>query len=459
MFKPEIYQHRRTELKKRLKSGIVLLPGNTEAPFTSAGNTYAFRQDSNFLYFVGVDFPGLSLVIDIDSNNECLFGDDLPPEELIWIGQFPTIREFSDKAGVEKTAGADQLATTLSKAQSEGRTIHYLPPGTPQTELYLQKTMNLRSQEIISGISQPLTEAIVQLRSVKDEHEIKEIEAAVNIAHKMHTTAMIMAMPGAHEQEIKGVIEGIAISNGGAASFKPIVTTRGEVLHNLNSYLTLEKNRLLLVDAGAETSSHYSSDITRTTPVGRTFTRLQKDIYEIVLKTNLEAIDSSKPGVVFRDVHLRAAKTITNGLKDLGLMKGDVDEAVQSGAHALFFPHGLGHMLGLDVHDMENMGENNVGYNKQFERSDQFGLTYLRLARKLEAGFTITIEPGIYFIPALIDQWQKEKKHESFINYDNLEPFLGLGGIRIEDNILVTDTGSRLLGDPIPKTIREIEDI
>jgi Xaa-Pro aminopeptidase len=457
MFKKEIYSARRSELKQLMKSGIILIPGNTEAPFTSKGNSYPFRQDSNFLYFTGVDIPGLTLVIDVDADEEYLYGNDLSIEEQVWVGQFPSVNDFALKSDIANAAEFSNLFNFFSKTKIKDCPVHFLPPSTPQIELELQKLLSLGSKELNSRVSVPLIQSVVQLRSKKDEFEIKEIESAINIAQKMHSTAMIMAMPGAHEQDIKGVIEGIAISNGGRLSFKSIVTTRGDILHNLSSYHTLEKNRLLLIDAGAETASHYSSDITRTTPVGRSFTRLQKNIYEIVLKSNLEAIEAIKPGTPFREIHLQAALTITRGLKELGLMKGSPEEAVQAGAHALFFPHGLGHMLGLDVHDMENMGEDFVGYNESFIRSDQFGLAYLRLAKPLESGFVVTIEPGIYFIPSLIDQWQNEKRFDAFINYNHLQPYLGLGGIRIEDDVLVTDSGSRLLGNPIPKTVQELE--
>jgi Xaa-Pro aminopeptidase len=305
--------------------------------------------------------------------------------------------------------------------------------------------------------STELKKAIVALRSIKDDIEISEIESMVNVAGTMHTTAMKMADPGISEREIAVAIEGICLSKGHAISFTSICSIHGEILHNPFYNNILKKGQLLVVDAGAESLEHYASDITRTTPVGRKFDSRQRDIYEIVLRANLEVIKISKPGVPYRDVHLAAAGVISEGLKSLGLLKGNVEELVNKGAHALFFPHGLGHMLGLDVHDMEGLGEDYVGYDKDFSRADQFGLAYLRMARKLEPGFVITDEPGIYFIPSLIDQWKAENKFTEFINYEKLEKYKDFGGVRIEDDVLITENGCRVLGEHIPKTISDIE--
>jgi Xaa-Pro aminopeptidase len=303
----------------------------------------------------------------------------------------------------------------------------------------------------------PLTKAVVEQRSVKSDEEIAQIEQALDVAHEMHTTAMRMAKPGIFEREIAGKVEGIALAGGGTVSFPVICTINGQTLHNHYHGNQLREGRLLILDCGAETEMGYSADITRTTPVGGIFNPRQKAIYEIVLKALNSSIEAIRPGIKYRQIHLQAAAIVAEGLKALGLMKGDVNEAVAQGAHALFFPHGLGHMMGLDVHDMENLGENNVGYDEKTTRSDQFGLAYLRLGRELEPGFVLTVEPGIYFIPALIEQWRGQGKCAEFIDYDKVETYLKFGGIRIEDNVLVTASGRRVLGKPIPKTVRDIE--
>jgi Xaa-Pro aminopeptidase len=325
--------------------------------------------------------------------------------------------------------------------------------------IQLEGLLGKHHSEIKDFISEELIQSVVRMRSIKDEHEVREIEGAVDVAYKMHTSAMKLAMPGVVEQEIVGVVEGISISHGGPVSFPVILSIDGQTLHNHYHGNTLVEGKMMVCDAGSESSMRYCSDITRTVPVGGKFNQRQKEIYETVLKANMDSIAATKPGVSYRDVHLLAAKTIASGLKDIGLMTGDVDEAVAQGAHALFFPHGLGHMMGLDVHDMEGLGENYVGYNDEFMRSDQFGLAFLRLGRKLEPGFVITNEPGIYFIPSLIDLWRKERKFTEFINYDKVETYKDFGGIRIEDDILVTEDGHRVLGKPIPKTVQEIEQI
>lgn len=459
MFKKEIYQARRNRLKQQIGAGLVLLPANSESPYTGPGCSFPFRQDSSFLYFCGVNRPDDVLLIDVEAGTDTLFGTEASGDAIFWTGLQPSLADECQKSGIGHNAPISKLPQVLAKARNSGRKVHLLPPYRAEVSLKLQQLLQLPLEQIPTLVSQPLIQAVIQQRSIKDEFEIKEIETAVNIARQMHTTAMLMAMPGAHEQDIKGVIEGLAVSKSGSLSFQPIVTTRGDVLHNPRYTNTLENGKLLIVDAGADSPLRYSSDITRTIPVGRTFTRMQRSIYEIVLKANLEAIAAVKPGVPFRTIHLQAALTIACGLKDLGIMKCDPEAAVQEGAHALFFPHGLGHMMGLDTHDMEALGEEAVGYGDQYTRSPQFGLNYLRLAKPLAAGNVITIEPGIYLISPLIAAWKQENKHASFINYNQVDHFLGMGGVRIEDDILVTESGSQVLGKPIPKTIREIESL
>ncbi len=459
MFKKEVYTERRNKLKKEVKSGLVLIHGNAEASFNYPANTYHFRQDSNFLYFFGLDHPDLAGVLDIDNNKDYIFGNDVDMGDIIWMGPQPLMKDRAAKVGVENTAPFSQLGEFLNEAIKAGRKIHFSPPYRGEHLILLNQLLGLSTDRVKDYVSEELIKAIVKLRSVKDKYEIAEIEKAVDIAYEMHTTAMKMAMPGVVEREIAGTIEGISLAKGGPVSFPIILSINGQTLHNHYHGNTLVKGRMMITDAGAETTMHYASDITRTVPVGGKFNQRQKEIYEIVLAANMKAIDAIKPGIPYKEIHLLACKTITSGLKELGLMKGDINEAVKQGAHALFMPHGLGHMMGMDVHDMEGLGENYVGYNKNTKRSDQFGTAFLRLGRKLQPGFVLTVEPGIYFIPELFAQWKTEGKFTEFINYDKVETYLDFGGIRIEDDVLVTETGHRVLGKPIPKTIAEVEEI
>jgi Xaa-Pro aminopeptidase len=460
MFDSKVYAERRNNLRKRLDSGLVLLPGNQDASMNYSANIYHFRQDSTFLYFFGLNQPQWLAILDIDENKDYLFADDITMDDIIWMGFQPTVAERAAQAGVFDTAPIPKCREMIQNAINKGRKIHILPPYRGKTLIHLEGLLGTHHNEIKSYVSNELIKEVVALRSVKDSLEIAWIEKALETAYYMHTTAMKMAKPGVVEREIAGTIEGIALAHGGPVSFPVILSTDGQTLHNHYHGNTLAKGRMMLTDAGAETEMHYCSDITRTVPVGGKFDSRQKDIYQIVLKAEMDAIEMSAPGIYNRDVHLKAARIIADGLKDLGLMKGDMEEAVRQGAHALFFVHGLGHMMGLDVHDMEGLGENFVGYDETVQRSSQFGLAFLRLAKKLEPGFVLTVEPGIYFIPALIDQWKAEKKCAEFLNYDRIETFKDFGGIRIEDDILITQTGRRILGTkPIPKTCDEIEQI
>ncbi len=459
MFSPQTYKKRRADLKKSLKKGFVLLPGNFESPMNYAANTYHFRQDSTFLYYFGIDVPQLMGLIDVDNDKEILFADEFDIEDIIWMGQQETFKEKAAKAGIDKVLPVKSLQDYLSKAVNSGQRIHYLPPYQQALAESMREYLGKGGHELQNSVSVELIKSIIKQRAVKTNEEIAEIEKAVDTTYLMHTEAMRMAKPGMVEQEIAGHIEGIALSKGTSVSFPIILSMDVQILHNHNHSNILKEGRMLVNDSGAETSLHYAADITRTFPVSGKFTSQQKDIYEIVLKSQMEAIASSKPGVRNKDIHLQTALIIADGLKDLGLIKGDIEEAVQAGAHALFFPHGLGHMMGLDVHDMENYGEDYVGYDKEVKRSDQFGLAYLRLGRKLQEGFVITIEPGVYFIPELIHKWKNENKFPEFINYDKAEQYIGFSGVRIEDDILITADGSRVLGKPIPKTIAEVEEM
>ncbi len=459
MFKAEVYAARRKQLREMLSGGLVFLPGNDEASMNYPANTYHYRQDSDFLYYFGHDHAGYSGLIDVDAGKDILVGDDVSMDDIIWMGPQPLMKEQARKCGTDNILASNKLADYVQDAISKGRKVHILPPYRGDRWLSLEGVFGMAHADIRKFISEEFIKAVVKMRSIKDKHEIIEIEKAVDVAYVMHTTSMKMAMPGIKEQEIAGAVEGASLSFGGPVSFPVILSVDGQTLHNHNHHNILKEGRMMVTDAGSESSLHYTSDITRTVPVGGKFNPRQKTIYEIVLKANMLAIEAIKPGIYYKEIHLLAARTIANGLKEIGILKGDTEEIIKAGAHALFFPHGLGHMMGLDVHDMEGLGENNVGYDDSIQRSDQFGLAFLRLARKLEPGFVLTVEPGIYFIPALIDLWRSEGKFTEFINYDKADTYKDFGGVRIEDDILVTENGFRVLGKPIPKTVAEIEAI
>ena len=458
MFEPQIYTDRRNALKTKFDSGIILFLGNEESAANYTANTYSFRQDSSFLYYFGLDLPGLAATIDVDNNIDTIYGNDFTVDDIVWMGPQPAMQQRAEMAGEVKAEQADKLAEFLKDSITRGKKVHLLPQYRPKNLLKISSLLGIYPDRVNDYISEKLIRSVVEQRSVKSEEEIKEIDFAVDIANKMHTTAMRMLKPGISEKKIAGMIEGIALSLGNGLSFRPIVSIHGETLHNHSHENIVKDGDLLVNDSGAETKLYYASDITRTLPVNGKFSQKQKEIYEIVLKAEMQAIEEVKPDVYNKDLHMLAARTIVDGLKNIGLMHGDTDDALDVGAHALFFPHGLGHMMGLDVHDLEGLGENFVGYDEEITRSPQFGLSYLRLAKKLKPGYVFTVEPGIYFIPELIDQWKAESKHDEYINYDKVEEYSDFGGIRIEDDVLVTDDGYRVLGSkPIPKSVVEVE--
>lgn len=459
MFEKNIYVNRRKKLTDKMQSGVGLFSGNDESPMNYAGNTYKYRQDSSFLYFFGLDFPGLTAIIDFDSGEEIIFGDDVEIEDIIWMGPQVTIKENAAKVGVGHTAPMNKLEEFLQNALKKGRKIHYLPSYRADNKIKLEALLGIPTSKLQDYVSVELIKAVVDLRSVKEPCEIEELKIACATGYEMHVTAMKMAQPGVWEQHIAGTIEGVAAAGGSMISFPIILSQNGETLHNHDHSQYLEKGRLMLTDAGAETTMHYASDFTRTVPVGGKFSQKQREIYEIVLAANNEAAKLTTPGVTYKSVHLAAAEVIASGLKDLGIMKGNVKEAVSNGAHALFFPHGLGHMMGLDVHDMEDLGQNHVGFDEETPPSTQFGLAALRLGRRLEPGFVITNEPGIYFIPALIEKWKNGKINTDFINFEKLNEYLDFGGIRLEDDLLVTDLGCEIIGERVPIDPDEVEKV
>ena len=458
MFDKQVYISRRKRLLEQVNDGVILLLGNTEASCNYPDNQYQFRQDSSFLYFFGLDKPDVAAVLDVETGEETIFGNDVDIDDIIWMGPQPFIADQAAEVGVARTAPFAKLAECLQEAQQKGRKIHFLPPYRNHNKILLHNLLGIALDALKPAASVELIKAVVALRLIKEPCEIAEIDKACNLGYTMHLTAMKMMRLGMVEQELVGIMEGVCKSGGVMTSFPTILSQRGETLHNHNHAGILTEGKLCVIDAGVEIASHYCSDNTRTLPTGGKFTQKQKDVYTIVVTANDYAREAARPGVTYRDVHLGASKIIVQGLKNLGLVHGDVDEMVVAGVQGLFMPHGLGHNMGLDVHDMEDLGENYVGYDPDQTRAKQLGLGSLRMARKLVPGHVITDEPGIYFIPALIEQWKREGHNAQYINFAKLENYYDFGGIRLEDDLLITPTGSRILGAKrLPITVEEIE--
>ena len=449
MFSKQTYIERRAELKRLMGSGLIVLLGNNESPANYPANGYKFRQDSSFLYYAGLKRDGLALVIDVDTDQEWLVGDDIDIEDIIWTGFVPSVHDLGESVGITLSGPMKQLKVLVDAARSKGQTVHYLPPYRFDHQIQLADLLGIHPLQTRADASVPLIKAVVAMRSVKTQEEIEEIERAMAIGYEMHTTAMRACRPGVSEQYIAGLLEGIAHGKGCMVSFQSIVTTHGEIMHSLLTDKPLEAGRLMLCDAGAETNDNYCSDNTRVTPVSGRFTQRQRDIYDIVVACHDLVLEKAKPGIKWMDMHLDVCRLMTERLKDIGLMRGNTDDAVAAGAHAMFLPHGLGHMMGMDVHDMEGLGQQYVGFDDEVQPSTQFGTNCLRCGRRVQPGFVLTDEPGIYFIPQLIDQWRAEGLHRDFLNYDLLETFKDFGGIRIEDDILITETGNRMLGKQV----------
>lgn len=458
MFDQNIYEQRRAKLCAALGGGLVLLPGNGESPMNYRDNAYPFRQDSTFLYFLGLDQPDLCAILDLDEGESIVLGDELTIDDVVWTGHLPTIAERAAKAGVQKTRPLCEVPAFLLRAATAGRNIHFLPPYRDSNTLRLSRWLDLAPGAVEQNASLELTRAVIDLRAVKGPEEIEQLDEAVDISVDMHTAAMRMIQPGMKESQIAAEVERVALAAGKGPAFPVIATVNGEILHNHYHGNTVAAGDLFLLDAGAQNKMGYCGDLSSTFPVDSRFTEQQKIIYELSLAAHEAAVSELGPGVPNRQVHMRAAWVIADGMKDLGIMKGDTGEAVAAGAHAMFFPCGVGHMMGLDVHDMENLGEVYVGYDGQ-PKSTEFGLKSLRLARPLQPGFVLTIEPGIYFIPQLIDLWRAEGRHTDFLNYDELEKWRDFGGVRNEEDYLITTKGKRRLGKRKPMTIAEVEAI
>ncbi|MDX1477150.1 MAG: aminopeptidase P family protein [Saprospiraceae bacterium] len=452
LFEPDIYTDRRRVLQASMQGNVLLFPGNKNSPINYAANYYRFRQDSNFLYYAGLDLPGLNLVIDADKGTTILYGDDATMEDVVWTGPQPTLKELAASVGIADVRPASRLFEDYADCS-----MHTLPPYRAEHYAVLQRLATHADCSVAP--SEQLILAVVSQREIKGPEEVAQMEEALEITAQMHTKVMRTAKSGMRESVLAGVATGIARANEGEPAYGIILSRDGHILHNHHYHNVLQKGDLVLGDFGAENRMRYAADITRTFPVDKRFSPEQADIYNIVLEAEMKGINAVRPGQMFRDVHLLASQIIADGLIAMGLMRGNPEDAVASGAHALFFPHGLGHMIGLDVHDMEGLGEDHVGYGTECTRSDQFGLAYLRMAKSLRPGHVVTVEPGIYFIPALIDQWQRQGLHQAFIAYDKLTAFRNFGGVRIEDNVLVTAEGQRVLGPRIPKTVAEVESL
>jgi len=452
----EVFRERRNKIREAVGGGVILWLGHMLQPRNYTDNTFPFRQNSHFLYYTGLAEPDLAVLSYPERDNDILFSKPTTMDDVIWSGAGQERLHMSRQAGIETIEDIARLGVYLTRAQSQKLQVHYLPPYQASSLFRIAELLVIEPSEVTAGVSVRLKEEVARQRMIKSDLEIGEIEHALRVTDHMHRRAMAMARPGIFEYEIAGEIQGIALRSDCQLAFQPIVTVRGQVLHNHSYNNELRDGQLVINDSGAESPNGYAGDITRTFPVSGRFSPMQNDIYETVLRMQLDAIEKIKPGMRYRDVHLHACRILAERLKALGLMKGDPASAVEAGAHALFFPHGLGHMMGLDVHDMEDLGDI-VGYPKGEARSKQFGLNFLRLSRPLEEGFVLTVEPGIYFIPALIDKWGAEKLHMDFIAYDKLDAFRNFGGCRIEDNVLVTRDGARVLGPGIPKTVAEVE--
>jgi len=446
------YRGRRAALREAVPDGAILILGNQLSPRNYPDDPYPFRQDSCFLYYVGTNQPGMAALLGEDGS-EILYGSGEEPDDLVWHGPHPQLSDHAAEAGFETFETVDRLPARIGAANHP---VHYLPPYQDERRMTLASLLGIDPRQADTGVSAELVRAVIEQRNVKSDAEVAEIEDAIGVTGEMYRAAAAAVRPGIREYEIAAILRQVAFSRYREFSFNPIVTIHGEILHNMTYHNTLGEGDLLVIDGGAESPGYYAADITRTYPVAGGFSAKQREVYHVVLSAQAAAIDKAGPGITNREVHFTAARTIFEGLAGIGLTRGDADEAVAAGAHALFFPHGIGHMLGLDVHDMEDLGDE-VGYPGGEPRSQQFGLSLLRMVRKLEPGFVITIEPGVYFIPALIDRWRAAGLHSDFIRYDRLESFRSFGGVRIEDDVLITETGSRVLGPGIPKSIEDVE--
>lgn len=457
MFAESIYVARRKALRERLRSGIVLMPGNVDAPINFAHNVHPFRQDATFRYFFGINRPGLAALLDLESGEDIVFGDDATLDDEIWLGKTPSLASECEWAGCRTVRGYAALQAALGHARRDGRMVHFLPPYRAATTLEIGRLIDCPPQEVARRASSALIDAVIALREIKGDEEIAEIESALAVTDEMHRAAMRAVRPGAREREGVARMHEVLTQHGVLEAYQSVFTKRGDILHNFSYDGRLEPGDLVVNDSGATSALGYASDITRTLPVSGRFNARQRELYTLLLEAQDIGIRGSRPGVRYADVHRAAVTHLADGMMQMGIFKGYVSDVVASGAYAVVFPHGLGHQLGLDVHDMESYGEDHVGYDAQTPRSALFGLRSLRMGKPLKAGMVLTVEPGIYFIEALVERWAAEKRHDGLIDYAALRACVGLGGMRVEDEIEITPTGARVMGRPIPKSVTEIE--
>jgi Xaa-Pro dipeptidase len=457
MFDASTYVARRTTLQEQFKHGLLLFIGNNDSPMNYAANTYHFRQDASFLYYWGMDDPELAAVIDVEEATHTIYGNDFTIDDIVWRGPQPTIAQRAERAGVRRTGTLDDLAKAMNEAVNKGRRIHYLPQYRADNVQLVRQLLGICPEAVNAHASASLIKAVVAQRAYKSLEELAEIEEALDVSYEMHTLAMKIARPGMYEREVAGAMAGLVESHGRQLAFPIIFSVHGETLHNHDHGNRMEAGQMAVNDCGADSPLHYASDITRTIPIGGRFVGPQRDLYQAVLRAHKKALAAAKPGVRWMDVHLLACRSLAEDLKAIGCMKGDLDAAVREGTHAMFFQCGLGHMMGYDVHDMEGLGEQYVGYDQTVTRSTQFGLKSLRMGRALEPGFVMTVEPGVYMIPTLMDKWRAERKFTDFLDYDVIDKFRSFGGIRVEDDIVITEAGHRILGKRIPIEIEEVE--
>lgn len=456
MFSTATYERRRAALRQRLGSGLVLLPGASDAAMRYKGNPYPFVQDGSFLYFFGIDEPDHLGLLDCDTGEARLFGPEDGLDDLIWHGPRPSLASRAERVGAvaEPISG---LVAQLARARAQGRMIHFPPPYRGTGTLFLAELLDRAPTTVKVAASPALIDAVVAIREIKEPDEVAEMERALEVTAAMHAAAMRSIRPGTVESAVVGEMEAVAARGRRRFAYPPILTRRGDILHNFRHEGRLERGDLVINDSGATSSLGYCSDVTRTVPVGGRFEEPARDVYQLVLAAQEQAIAAIRPGVAYRDIHLLAARVIAEGMVAMGLFRGDPGELVADGAHALVFPHGLGHQIGLDTHDMESLGEDRVGYAPGFARSTQTGLSTLRLAKPLRKGMVVTVEPGVYFISPLIERWAAEGRFGDRINWSAVRTLVGLGGVRIEDDVLVTKSGGRVLGPPIPKSVDAVE--
>lgn len=470
MFESKVYQRRRSALIQSMRSkgqsGIMIFVGNNDV--ISQGwnaSVYDFRQDSAWIYYFGVDQPSWAGIIDIDSGDVKAYANDVDIDDIVWMGPQISVKEMASWAGVDATAPFSVWFDDVKKAMAKGRRVHFLPTLRDYNALQLMAATGYTFAQVKSKgtgdgphASVEFIQSVIDMRLVKEDCEVEELDKAGEIGYQMHVLARNSIALGAYEDEIAKNMEYFSKANGWGLSFEIILSQHGETLHNRAYHRAIEPGKLLVVDAGIESNTHYTSDHTRTYPTSGVFSTKQKDIYQIVLDCHEFAFSQIKPGISYRDIHKATVRLMLSKLKDLGLVHGDLDEMAAKGIGGLFMPHGLGHNMGIDVHDMEEYGEDLVGYDPDQTRAKQLGLGNLRMARLLRPGHVITDEPGIYFIPALIEKFKKEGLGYDFVNYQALEGYYDFGGIRIEDDVLVTADGARRIGyHRLPATVEDIE--